>query len=152
MGKGVDMSINRGGVELHPKYGLNPTVTTCFYCGEPSGILLVGREVGKFKEAGVDVRDDGEMPMNIGVVDKRPCPECEKLMKMGVMLIRVRDGEEGDNPYRTGRMVVVKDEYVIRVLDEAIAKEMIEKRVAFVPETAWKMLGLPTEDTESNSP
>ena len=100
----------------------------------PGIIRLVGTHTEKFKEV---ASKDGEMPMQIGSVDKKPCPKCQKYMKQGTILISVRDGESGDNPYRTGNWAVIKKEATKKIFNK-------ETKIAFVEDTLWKKLGLPT--------
>jgi hypothetical protein len=88
------------------------------------------------------MKDDVEAPHG-KVIDKEPCAECKKWMEQGIILISVRDGEEGDNPYRTGRWVVVKDEAIKRFNPPEFVEEVLKKRIAFVPDQVWTMLGLP---------
>ena len=139
---------------LHPKHGLNPTLTTCYYCNEPADILLVGSQTKAFKAAGL-ANEDGEMKMNIGVVDAKPCSKCEGYMKQGVILISMRDSEETEmekakqekrlpNPYRTGGWVVVRDEFIKRVIHPPeLANQILKQRCCFVPDSAWDKLALP---------
>lgn len=141
---------------LHPKHGLNPTMTTCFYCNELASILLVGSRTKKFKEIGL-AKKDGEMNMNIGVIDAKPCSQCERYMKQGVILISIRDGEETEmenakrekrlpNPYRTGGWAVVRDEFIQRVINPPeLASQILKQRFCFVPDYAWDKLGLPRQ-------
>ena len=127
---------------LHRKYGVNPTMTTCFYCGKSKDILLVGASVSKFKEAGL-AKPDGEMNQNIGVVDMEPCNECKKLMEMGIMFISVRDGESGKNPHRTGKMSVLKEDAVRRLLNPPAFERICKSRFAFIEDATWDEAGLP---------
>lgn len=73
-------------IVLSKKYGVNPSVTQCFYCGEDCGIALFG---SGFRENGVEA----EAPRNIGVLDMTPCSKCEDYMKQGIIVISMRDGE-----------------------------------------------------------
>ena len=123
-------------MKLHPKYGVNPTLTTCFICGETNEIILVGAHTKKLEEAGI-ARSDGEMPMQIGAINKEPCQKCKEYMKQGVILISVRDGESGDNPYRTGGWVVVKKEAAKKIFGDKI------KSIAFVEDKLWDKVKLP---------
>ena len=67
----------------------------------------------------------------------------------GVMLIEVKDGEDGkENPLRTGRLVVVRDEAISKMVKpEELARQIIKSRVAFLPEAVWTTLGLPRDET-----
>jgi hypothetical protein len=62
-------------LRLHNKYGVNPTVFSCFVCGKDVGVALLG--------AGYH----GEAPRHIGALDDKPCDECKKFMSQGVILI-----------------------------------------------------------------
>jgi len=112
-------------------------LTRCFYCGEPDKILLASR----YRQDGEPVHDLG--PMDGKVVDREPCSKCADLMSRGILFIGVRDGESGDNPYRTGQFIVVKDEAVKRVVNPGPTLDAVLKgRFAFVDESSLKMLGL----------
>lgn len=85
-------------IELSPKYGANPSVCHCICCGKEYGVALLGK-----------LKDDKEAPKDIysGL-----CEDCRGVIdKGGVMFIEVKDGETGDNPYRTGRVVGVSKEF-----------------------------------------
>lgn len=87
-----------GNIRMSPKHGLNPAIPVCFYCmQEKNEILLPGRLN----------QDDDEAPRNV-VWNMDPCSECKGFMQQGCVLISVRDGESGNNPYRTGGWAVVK--------------------------------------------
>lgn len=119
-------------IRLSEQHGVNPSVAVCYYCGEDTGeLILAGR-----------LPEDQEAPRR-AVWSKKPCAQCERYMQQGVILIEVLDGEEGDNPRRTGGYAVIKDEGIRKALDTATAETVITKRVAFVPEAAWGALGLP---------
>lgn len=110
----------------------------CFFCNKNDNgvIALPGR---------IDA-EDSEAPRR-AVIDFTPCPECKGFMEQGVILISVREPkneEEECNPYRTGGWVVVKEEFIKRVVQpEDHAKAICKKRVAFIPDEAWNALGLP---------
>lgn len=147
-------------IHLHRKHGLNPALTTCYFCNEASGILLAGAEVKKFKEVGL-ADDDGRMKMNIGVIDTRPCSKCEDLMKKGIILISIRDDATKEidsanieqripNPYRTGGWCVVTEDYIRRMIaDPKLVEHVLKKRMAFIPDQAWDVLGLPRGENKS---
>ena len=89
---------SRKNIILSKKYGLNPSVTHCVCCGDEIGVALFGDSYkdkdGKKAEAPRDVY--------MGL-----CDRCQGVVDQGgVLIIEVRDGEEGkEDPYRTGRMV-----------------------------------------------
>lgn len=72
----------------------------CPVCGEASGVLMDKRLQDTF--------EDGK---------KYPlwCKKCEDVVKGGgAWLIEVRDGESGENPYRTGKVVAMSKQWVDR--------------------------------------
>ena len=108
-----------GGVELSPKHGLNPMLTTCFWCGEPTGVAIVGR-------LRADGDNDAEAPRS-SCVDLEPCAKCRKKFEQGVLAIEVtEDGSKFGNNERfsfgakdgpqhlwpTGRYAVLRAEAV----------------------------------------
>ena len=90
-------------LRLHPKYGLNPTVSTCIICGkEKNEVALLG---ANYKE---------EAPMHM-VTSIEPCDACKKriLDSDGVLLLEAEQTIEiGKKPsYKfTGSLVVIRRE------------------------------------------
>lgn len=99
------------GVTLSPKYGLNPTMGKCFWCGGDTGeIALLGRLPG-----------DKEAPRHT-VLGYQPCDKCAEGWRAGAVVIEVdtfvHDGkppiskdDEGKKVYPTGRYVVINPEF-----------------------------------------
>lgn len=191
------------GVTLSKEHGLNPGLENCFYCNEPRGLILFGA-IGRgsrmhkaIQASGKDIGRNGEAPNGL-ILNKEPCQKCAEYMKMGVILISVREphqqkyrthsclkcknawaadvelsehtpnisGEatpwcpacgskevasssvqepdDPQNPYRTGGWVVVRDELIERIISpKELCDEVLRRRMAFVPDDAWNMLGLP---------
>jgi hypothetical protein len=131
-------------MRLHKNHGLNPTMTTCFYCGKDDKIMLIGDHVTSEMKAEGLASPDGKMKMNIGVVDMEPCRECAKWMKKGVILISVKDDSDTHNLYRTGGWAVIADDAINKMINDEKTKELVlKRRFCFVPNTAWEKLGLP---------
>ena len=93
-------------IKLSPKHGLNPTISTCFFCGgDKNEIALLGK---------ID-REDSEAPRKL-ILDYEPCEECQKKFAEGVLLIEVTSTPEyigmpiAKDAYPTGRYVVVRPE------------------------------------------
>lgn len=92
------MTKEEDGIILSPKHGANPSVCHCIVCGKTYGVALLGKLQGD-KEAPKDIYDGF-------------CEDCRGVLdKGGVMIIEVKDGETGNNPYRTGRVVGVSKEF-----------------------------------------
>jgi len=103
----------------------------CYFCHEGKGVLLHRRMVKKF-------------PLQGAVYNQEPCDKCAEHMKDGIILISVRDGEGGQNPYRTGGWVVIKKEAFARIFgDSSIGEAAANKGAAFIENEAWNKLGLP---------
>lgn len=82
-------------ITLSPKHGVNPSVTHCPICGKETGVALLGR-----------LKGDAEAPRDI--TDRQPCEDCKHVLDNGGhFILETRDGESGDNPYRTGRLVAI---------------------------------------------
>lgn len=123
-------------IRLHPKYGANPTVSLCAWCGNERGdIALLG---SAYK---------GEAPRHM-IVDDEPCDTCKGNMAKGVTLIEATptDGK----PTRTGRWVVIDEASVSKLFrpDDVVA-DLLAKRAAYVTPDMWVKLGLPTTAKES---
>ena len=101
------------GIKISPKYGVNPTIPVCFWCGKQKNeIALMGH-----------MTDDIEAPKNM-VLDYVPCEECQNHMSMGVAVLEASDhpNTEGQPPmqkgvYPTSRFVVVTTECADRVFN-----------------------------------
>lgn len=120
------------GVRLSPKHGVNPMVLQCPLCGGDAGIALLGK-----------LPNDAEAPRK--GTGTEPCDECKKLMAMGFLLIEVKDGSTAD-PYRTGRIWVVSDEYAKKICAD------MSRGAAYIEESTTSKLGFPKPDEESPLP
>lgn len=113
---------------LSPKYGLNPAIPICFFCGKDKNeVIIAGR-----------LKGDVEAPHKV-VWDKKPCDECMSYMEKGVMLVSVKDNTDHENPYRTGNIAVIKVEAAEKIFGESIK----DKRFAFIEDSTWDKIGLP---------
>lgn len=95
-------------MKISKKYGLNPSVEKCAVCGKDMSVVLFGTSYkdtnGKTAEAPREVC--------LGHL----CEDCQKVLDQGgVFIIEVRDGESGNNPYRTGRLIGIKREAAERM-------------------------------------
>jgi hypothetical protein len=107
-------------------------MANCFLCGEVKNIIL-------------DRRLKNSLPQN-AVYDREPCDKCKEIMKQGIMFIGVRDGETGDNPYRTGQIIGVKDEAVKNIIHEPLLSEVLKTRICYIEENVLIKMGLLKED------
>jgi hypothetical protein len=115
------------GIKVSEKHGVNPMITVCFFCGKDKNeIALLGRLPG-----------DVAAPMH-GCIDRVPCDECKGYMEQGVILVSVKNKTLCENPYRTGKFVVIKEE-AAKELFPTIGKS----RFAYVEDEVWAKVGLP---------
>lgn len=94
----------KNSIPLHPKHGLNPTLSRCIVCGEDTGeIALLGNHY------------KGEAPMHM-VTSIEPCEKCrEKYLAEGTMLMEATEDwskSKLGTPRRepTGNFCIIKDE------------------------------------------
>ena len=95
-------------IKLSPKYGVNPTIPVCFWCGRERGeIVLMGR-IGDGRK-----NEDFEAPKHM-VLDFEPCDECKKGMERGFTVMEATGAPNANNHmemhrgvYPTGRFVVL---------------------------------------------
>ena len=104
-------------IKLSPKYGVNPAMTTCFWCGKETGIALCGRISGG--ERGGDY----EAPRYV-FGGYEPCDECREKMGLGVTMIEadtwpVFEGqpEIQEGIYPTSRWVVIRPDAAKRIFN-----------------------------------
>lgn len=121
------------GIKLSPKYGVNPTIPVCFWCGEEKDEIVLMGHVGDGRK-----HEDIEMPMH-AVIDYEPCEHCRQMMASGFTVMestsrpnRVSSVEFQHGVYPTGRYVVLKPEAAQRIfsgLDENADKAFLESAV-----------------------
>lgn len=125
------------GIKLSPKYGVNPTIPVCFWCGkEKNEIALMGR-VGNARK-----HEDIEMPMR-AVIDYIPCEECEKAMAMGVTVIEatqepneITEAPIREGAYPTGKWSVITKESAHRIFPDLGE----EKTMLFATENVYEQM------------
>lgn len=114
-------------------YEFPVVLTKCYVCGEDSDILLSRR--GLISKEAIDRFES----MHGKVVTKEPCSKCQDYIKQGIILISVKDGESGDNPYRTGGWAVVKQEAAEKIFNGI---DFNKQRICFVEDEVWNRVGL----------
>ena len=115
------------GVTLSQKYGVNPSVTRCIACGKDYGVALFGT-------AWKDPKT-GETTEAPRYVYQGLCDDCRKVVNQGgLIIIEVRDGETGKNPYRTGRMTGITKE-----AKERLFKDM-QSNICYMEQTAFSQM------------
>ena len=113
-------------------------MVNCFFCGEPKGIIMNTRLTKKNAKQIKEIHNHA--------IDYEPCDKCKALMKQGIMFVSVRDGESGNNPYRTGKMCVIKEEAVKNMVSPELYEHLKRVRFGFIEDSIWEQLGLPVEE------
>lgn len=120
-------------IRLSERYGVNPMVVQCFWCGNDRGDLaLLGRLPG-----------DEEAP-HLGLLDYTPCTKCKDDMAQGITLIEAtptatKFPEIQSGCWPTGHWWVITEEAAKRVFPSNI---ILQKRKAFITPGLAADLGL----------
>lgn len=139
-------------IRLSPKYGVNPTIPVCFWCGEEKNeIALMGRISRKKTSrtawgSTIETREnDIEAPRHC-VLDYEPCEKCKENMAKGVTIFGtslhpiqedmppISQSPEGYSVYPVPKYLVLSEDGVRHIFDETTAKALIESRKGFAPE------------------
>ena len=115
-------------ITFSEKYGVNPSVDTCFICGKETSLVLFGAsykdENGKTAEAPRTVCSGGL------------CDTCQKVIdEGGIFFIEVKDGEFGNCPWRTGQIAALKEEAVQRMFPD-----FPYQKINYIEESAYKQI------------
>lgn len=118
-------------ISLHPKYGLNPSVGICFWCGQETGeILLFGYAI---KE---------EAPRRV-TASYAPCDECSRKWEQGFVFLEaalepLAEGQPEISPgaYPTGNYAVINPEAATKIMGD----ERARKGVALMSIEQFKQL------------
>lgn len=89
--------MNKDSIRISEKHGVNPSMMTCFYCGEVTGIALMGKLPG-----------DAEAPRQC-CCSVEPCDKCKEKFKDYVLMVEAQSSDSKD-PQPTGRWFALKKE------------------------------------------
>lgn len=107
-------------------------VTKCFVCGDSANILL-------------DTKLRDTLEQNMTHPTER-CHTCTEALKIGIALIECRDGEtDRKNPYRTGRLWVLKEDAFKGIFNGPPADEALKSRICFIDQQTAAAVGLDKE-------
>ena len=88
-------------IRISEKYGVNPSMDCCFYCGEVTGIALMGKISNKYNH-------DVEAPHQC-CTSVKPCKKCAEKYKDYVLMVEAKSSDP-KNPQLTGRWFALKKE------------------------------------------
>lgn len=124
-------------IRISEKHGVNPSMGTCFWCGQDDGtIILFGKLPG-----------DKEAPRH-AIVSYEPCKKCEANFALGILLFEAREEPllAGQMPihegmYPTGRYFVVRPNMIERAFGPSgLAEKILRDRRAAMMSDAFEML------------
>lgn len=125
-------------IKISPKYGVNPTIPVCFFCGEEKQeIALLGK-----------LKGDVEAPHRM-CLDYEPCEKCKQIFAQSILLIGVVTSPLPDNRppiqenlYPTGSYMLVTESFIERFLaDDTKTKEhVLTTRKLFLDEPVIQQL------------
>lgn len=131
----------RNGITLHPKYGVNPTICTCFWCGgDKNELALLG-----YSSKRITGKD--EAPRNT-VMDYEPCDKCKENMSLGITLMEASTTSKRGQPeiqygvYPTGKWWVLKEEACKRFMSDEMYAAALHHKKAFIDQELAQKLGL----------
>ena len=115
-------------LKLSPQHGANPSLSTCFWCGEDDGsIILMGR-----------LPNDEPAPRKV-CASYEPCPDCQAKMALGITFMEATETIHGPKP--TGRWMVVKPEAIERLInDPELATQILHARKTYVEPAVFRSL------------
>lgn len=130
-------------IKLSPKYGVNPTIPICFWCGQEKNEVALMGKLGDSRKG-----EDIEAPRHC-ITNYDPCDKCKELFSKGIHVIgvtsqpivqgmfpMVNDGQQ--TLYPTGSMFVGTEDWVTRFLtanqQEAMIEDVLAKKVLLLPD------------------
>lgn len=123
-------------ITLHKDYGVNPTIRTCFFCGESTDeIVLLGDTL------------KGEAPRSV-VVGYEACEKCQEAFKQGILIIEAETSPVSPNQpelcgaYPTRSHWVVTEDAIHRMLEPSMAQDILKARMAMLSRKTAQTLGL----------
>jgi hypothetical protein len=114
-------------ITLSPKYGVNPTMPLCFFCGEEKNeIALLGKLPG-----------DAKAPRHMWIPgDYTPCDKCREKWDKGIALIEASETPEFDNQpamdngcYPTGRVLVAPEDTVRKTFKPEVSEDIVKRKI-----------------------
>ena len=127
-------------IRLHPKYGVNPTIPVCFWCGQEfNEVAMLGNAY------------KAEAPIRM-VLNYNPCAKCAAGMATGITCIEVDDAKTLNRPgftedgafaqiAPTGAYMVVKEESLDKMpFNKEHIDAMRAGRKAFIERAVFQSL------------
>lgn len=124
-------------IHLRQKHDLNPSIKTCFWCGESTNeIVLFGDH---FKR-------DEEAPRQI-IMNYEPCEKCQQDFAQGILVVEATEQPTNsgqarlDQGYPTGRHWIVKPEAIELIFTPEAAQTILAAGKCMIGQELAKHLG-----------
>lgn len=141
--------MRRDEIPLSDKYGVNPTIPLCFFCGEPRNeVALLGRLPG-----------DAQAPQHC-LIDYHACESCKERFEGGVLFVECAEAPQADRQppfpsaegwvYPTGRWCVISPEAVAILLTGDVVSEVIARGKTAVSINGYEKLVSILDDLEND--
>ena len=113
--------MSKSDIRLSKKYGVNPSIPICFWCGQEKNEIALLGHIGDGRKG-----EDLEAPRNV-LLDYEPCDGCQKNMALGVTVMEAgispifkNQPEFQPGPYPTGKWIVLKKEAADRIFGDEL--------------------------------
>lgn len=126
-------------IPLSKKYGVNPTIPICFWCGEEKNeIALLGK-----------LKGDAEAPKSTWILgDYEPCDECKSKWEKGIRIVEASHIPLTDkqppylqkDAYPTGNIMVITEDGAKKIFSEEVIDKILEKKCVLVDEKTMREL------------
>jgi hypothetical protein len=135
------------GLYVHPKYGLNPTLGICFWCGKEDGTIgLLGWNKGK------------EAPRH-AICTLDPCPKCKANMDLGIVVIEATPYQQyawqvevQEKSFPTGRWCVIKrDASFWNCINEPMRSNVLKQGKCFFTPDLYEGFGFAPKMDEAKA-
>lgn len=133
------------GIYLSEKYGVNPSLVQCFWCGGDTSELVL------FGAASRRLTGQEEAPRHV-VMNYVPCDKCKADMELGITLMEADDKpqqnnmhsiDKGRDIFPTGRWWVITAEAAERMFAESMYLGIRENHnKAFIDRETVEKIGL----------
>jgi len=128
-------------IRLSEKYGVNPSLGVCFWCGQDDGTVLL---MGRMDRGGLH---DIEAPRH-ACVTYEPCAKCQSGMDLGITIIEASEeptykGQPAmqRGVYPTGTYCVLTEDAIKRlIITPEFLEQVLAKRVAFMDSHTYHTL------------
>jgi hypothetical protein len=119
-------------IKISPKHGLNPTMPICFFCGKPTGEIVLFGRIKEKRNGRAVANSDIKAPCCM-VLNYEPCDTCKSTMSKGITIIEVMDSSMApecseiiSGAVPTGKWSVITESSFKQVFESKIEPEVYQ--------------------------